>query len=191
MVPEQQLIDAINQRGFGCRVSFHWHRDRFGHTIGLVHGERHIPLLASREGTNDEHWPDSPVLQSLNAQIRNDGRQVGLLVGMAGSNHWSASVEANVGRTSLHFDVACRSKSSLEFVGSRYRTMLDPIHVNSDRLDWNVSGYGCQLRLEPIDGHPLPRLEATVDGLSISAAPHRPTCPTTIRWRYAVEWKDE
>src|SRR5512145_957858 len=89
------------------RVVFRWRGDRYGHTVKRRIDGVWRPLLESIEGTADDDWPLSPALQSLHIERRPNG-PVALLVGQAGSSHWSASVEADQNCSALIFDLACR-----------------------------------------------------------------------------------
>src|SRR6185295_18531562 len=90
------------------RVTFKRQGDRYGHLVELVTGGQATPLLKSIEGTPDEDWPASPALKELHFENRPDGKQVALLVGMAGRSHWSLSVELDPIAEQVEFDVACR-----------------------------------------------------------------------------------
>ena len=99
-------------------VDFIWQDDRFAHEFELRDGSR----VASVEGTADQAWPPSPPLQQLSRELIGDRHAI-LGVGAAGQSHWSISVEISVDdqQTSLKFDVACRSKTDPQWLGSTYR----------------------------------------------------------------------
>lgn len=106
--------------GGACwELSFHWQEDRWGHSLSLVTSDsRRVVMLASNEGTAQQAWPPSPPLQALHFQTLPDGRQVALLVGMAGRSHWSASVEPTCPKPGLRFDFACRHPAQPGWIGS-------------------------------------------------------------------------
>lgn len=119
------MIQTLDPQGRGLRVAFYQQGDRYGHVVATVvkasTGQEVVtPLLVSKEGTASESWPPSPPLQSLSIEQRATGA-VALLVGMAGSSHWSMSVEAHAESGQMKFDVACRAASSTDWLGSIYR----------------------------------------------------------------------
>src|SRR5262245_5768863 len=94
------MADIIETNALqGCRlqVEFVRREDRYGHIVQIAAGDTVRPLLATVEGTAEDPWPPSPVLQHLRIEDRESStiatRRVALLVGMAGQNHWSFSVE--------------------------------------------------------------------------------------------------
>ena len=91
------------------RVVFEWHGDRFGHFIQRHMLGRWITVLGSLEGTPNDEWPLSPPLQTLHIEERPDG-PVALLIGRAGSSHWSTSILALTDRGGFLFDLACRAQ---------------------------------------------------------------------------------
>jgi hypothetical protein len=102
-VSHRQTQDTL-QSG-SLQIGFHWHRDRFAHSISLVKSDRQLPLLASREGDSEQDWPPSPVLQELHFEDRPAGA-VALLVGRTTLAHWSLAITA-IGE-GFSFDTACR-----------------------------------------------------------------------------------
>lgn len=85
-------IESINETGVGVRVRFTWRDDRFGHTIYFVRGETEIACVASCEGGSSDDWPPSPPIQEIHEQQNGDGKIL-FLTGMAGTGHWSMTVE--------------------------------------------------------------------------------------------------
>ena len=86
------------------------------------------PVSESIEGTPVDDWPPSPALQSLSFHMLPDGRQAALLVGMAGSSHWSASIEPCADEPRLRFDIACRHSRRPERLGSQYQLLDASAH---------------------------------------------------------------
>ena len=115
------------------RIGFHWHRDRFAHTIGFVADGRFVPVMASMEGTSEEVWPPSPPLQELHFEDRPEGR-VALLVGRTAGVHWSLAVDRAAEVDFFRLDVACRLSGAsfpalpatavFRSLQSGYRTMV-------------------------------------------------------------------
>lgn len=110
------------------RIGFHWHRDRFAHSISLDKEGRWLPLLASREGDGELRWPPSPPLQELHFEERPTGR-VALLVGSTSDAHWSLAIDTT--EAGFCFDVACRISGGEVFDSSvtlqtAYRSMVAP-----------------------------------------------------------------
>ena len=101
------------------RIEFVWSADRYGHRI-LTSTPGGECILTSREGRPDEKWPPSPPLQSLHLEDRPGGVRIAMLVGMAGRSHWSMSVETDIARSRLLFDVACRVSEQPLWLGSSY-----------------------------------------------------------------------
>ncbi len=183
MPPAATTLDAIDESGCGLRVTFVWHRDRFAHTIALIDDGRITPLLASQEGVDQDAWPPSPPLRNLTIEPRGDSHQVALLVGMAGTSHWSLSVEADGSRRELIFDVACRVKETPQSITSSFRTMAKP-----DLRDQGTSAAfdnGVSIQIETAAEFSATTITESPAGLHIAAA-HENKFPTTIRWRYSI-----
>jgi hypothetical protein len=117
-------LSNLTLEGGGWRVAFERRGDRLAHRIAAERDGTWIDLLESVEGTADEDWPPSPPLQELHTESRADARQVALLVGMAGSSHWSLSVELLFERRELVFDTACRVRAAPAWLGSVYRVCV-------------------------------------------------------------------
>jgi hypothetical protein len=117
-----EVLETIGPDGWGLRVEFLWHVDRFRHVISAIEPTGvSIPLLESLEGSLADNWPPSPPLQSLHLETQPGGRRVALLVGMAGKSHWSASIGLAASGTGLVFDLACRASGSPGQIGTSYR----------------------------------------------------------------------
>lgn len=150
--------------GGGLRIVFVRRGDRFGHTIeSVVDGQPRV-VFASVEGDAAEPWPASPPFQQLHFEDRPEGKRVALLVGMAGTSHWSASVEFDATRGEAIFDVACRMRSAPVQLGSLY--------AGHEPYDWI---------------HPLEGVQArTADGVSVGPISQPVEIPCTLRWKYVV-----
>lgn len=179
-------LDAVNKHGRGFRVNFVWHRDRYAHTVAVVEGDHITPVLASGEGTEFDDWPPSPALQDLSIEHRGDDQSVALLVGMAGTSHWSLSIDANRTEPTLVFDVACRVTDQPRQMGSWYRTMIP---ANTERLTAKFDD-SWQLALLKIDQQPPFELFATDDGVTLALSEMLIEPPTTVRWKYVISLDD-
>ncbi len=105
------------------RLVFAWRGDRFGHALQMSGHDADAPettLLVSVEGSQDEAWPASPVLQEFHWEPRAGGQSVALLVGRAGRSHWSLSVLCDPARETCLFEAACRVSHEPERLGSSY-----------------------------------------------------------------------
>lgn len=164
----------------GLRLSFHAYGDRLAHTVGLVVGNRVVPLLASVEGTPDDDWPPSPPLTTI--ELSSQGEvQHALLLGMAGRSHWSVAVVLSEAARRLEFEIACRMKEPASSLGSAYRTMVaarsheQGVALVVDNETVRVDGPSQQ-----------PAVHVTPDGLNVPVEPPAGPFPQTVRWSYAI-----
>jgi hypothetical protein len=145
--------------------------DRFRHQVGLAGGLGSDVVLRSIEGQPDDEWPPSPPLQSMHLATDPNGRRRLMLVGMAGSSHWSMTVEAEVAHDRFHFDVACRVREQPHYLGSRYDALT------------NSSGLGDRIIAVAVP-------PAVVKNESCTIVLPRPQplaeLPITIRWQYSI-----
>lgn len=172
------------------RIDFARGGDRLAHAISWcpLDGE---PLLfvSSREGAGDENWPSSPPLQELHVERRSDDLTVALLVGMAGSSHWSLVVEAHARAERLVFEAACRVHTAPERLGSTYElgAACTCIAVE-DASALRIAASSEAWRIESESVGDLPQAELLLDAqgrcLTLSPALARPKHAHTIRWRY-------
>jgi hypothetical protein len=189
MLPASATLDAINSAGDGLRLTYFWRVDRYAHRIERIEAGLTIPLLESIEGTELDRWPPSPPLQQLSVETLPDGRAVALLVGMAGSSHWSLTAEPIANEISLLFDVACRAKENGAVLGSAYRSLVRHELSGEAVLLHRPGGIGKPAGVEIL---PVPDSPATtrwdidarglllrVDGAASS--------PQTVRWKYCVK----
>jgi hypothetical protein len=123
-------------------------------------------LLESIEGIPDESWPASPALQEGRIESAT-GRDVAMLVGMAGKSHWSVSIEADALQQSLLFDVACRLKVAGGQLASTY-LVTENSHVT----------------MLPVENC---RLQREADRVIFEPAFLPSELPATVRWRYRVQ----
>jgi hypothetical protein len=182
------VIEALDARGDGLRVTFFWRVDRYAHRIERIEAGSSVPLLESLEGSDLDCWPASPPLQQLSMESLPDGRAVALLVGMAGSSHWSLTVERDPSDASLLFDAACRVKAPAETLGSAYRSFVRHELSRGAGLLHRPGGTGhpAAVELVVLDGAAPPRLETDVRGLHIRM-PAEIAPPATVRWKYRMK----
>src|SRR4051794_2798181 len=90
-------------------ISFVRKQDRVAHAVQFCN--QSVALLESLEGSDQDDWPASPAFRDLHVEQRENGRQVVLLVGMAGSSHWSASFDIDPHRAAINVEIACRVHS--------------------------------------------------------------------------------
>src|SRR5690606_18911062 len=96
--------------------------DRIAHRVDVLDRREFVPVLASLEGRPHDIWPSSPALQTVHLETR-PGGEVALLVGMAGTSHFSASIETDRAAGQVAFDIACRTASQPHWLGTTYRWM--------------------------------------------------------------------
>ncbi len=99
-------------------ISFVRQQDRIAHAVRFH--DQSLPFMQSAEGSDQDDWPASPALRDLHLESRPDGRQVILLVGMAGTSHWSASFEIDSAKATIVADIACRVHQPPSALGSNY-----------------------------------------------------------------------
>jgi hypothetical protein len=186
------------------RVDFLLNSDRIAHVVYVTadRGDSEptwIEFMRSIESSPEVVWPDSPPLQELHVEAR-DERSVALLVGRAGKSHWSASIgseAATVGSDDaadvLVFDIACRVSGLPEMLGSTYEL--------AEGVSWrengssNGRGTGCSIALMvgmssewrlDIDAPGIVSLEQNAGRMRIQAPTAELTLPATVRWRFTL-----
>jgi len=173
----------MTEQGSGLRLTFAWSGDRYAQQIDYCHRGAAARLLTSREDDDRAVWPISPPLQQLTLEPRPRG-PVALLVGMAGTSHWSVSIEADNDPAQMTFDVACRVGQQPTFLGSTYdceqplraagegRVIL----VDGVVLEWLPVCAETATSAEPI--------QVAQHQIQIVAARHPAT--GTLRWKYRL-----
>ena len=165
-------------------VEFDSVADRISHEIYLTGSTGNKKILSSLEGTSQEPWPQSPVLQQVeHCEFRQQaaGQPLTGLVGLglAGTSHWSIAVEVGNG---LEFDVACRVSEAPDFLGSTYQAH-NPGQISSD-------GRQCRFDLGDGDSVIWELLEGQISGQDqqfvVLPAENDGPYPTTFRWRYRI-----
>lgn len=127
-------IRSVKQLGkYRCELEVVVNRiaDRYEHEICLhVNGNR-LRLLKSCEGDDQDGSPPSPPIQDISVEKRAQS-QVALGVGMAGTSHWSISMEAGNDSGSIEFDVACTPRSQPPAYRSTYLVQPAVTEIRSD-----------------------------------------------------------
>ena len=169
-------------------VRFPWRGDRFGHEIGLVRGDKFVPIVCALEGTAQDDWPASPALQSLDLNSGPVPNSLALLVGMAGKSHWSASVEVH--GAELRFDVACRLRPhDLGLLGSTYvalgQTRLQDQRTARIALAGSAAK-SAEILISLDEQFPDTRWEFAGDRLRVAPAAAATKVAQTVRWGYRV-----
>jgi hypothetical protein len=186
------------------QIHFVRHGDRWAHTIGVVRGDRLLPLLASIEGSEKDLWPPSPPLKDLHLHDAN-GNTTAMLVGMAGNSHWSVTVQLAKGDPAVKFDIACRIKDELpdtraaqkrlSSLSSSYRTMVCPTPESNQAATLMLDDVSVSVRVssDPVAGneHTPDAIVTTGDNsVQIVPLPDAAALPRTVRWRYCVRRSD-
>ncbi len=178
----------------GLRVCFDKASGRVRHSIWTVGDGNADLVLESVEDAEDDDVdgpaaPSVPVLGEVHIQSFDDGRQVALLIGMSGRDHWSMSVAADPSTGQLSFDVACRIHSEATRPGSVYRVVppatvsgTEPVHVShptAGSIQW----------ISDNDNSPAAcgRWHSAQSGqLQLSAAAASAPLPRTVRWQFGI-----
>jgi len=181
-----EVLEAIDSRRQGLRAEFFRTEGRWAHRLVTVNGFAQRVLLQSLEGGPHEAFPPSPALQQLAFQQLSPGHRVALLVGMAGKNHWSVSVEAFPDRRCLRFDAACRHQRVRDGdLGSAYQTVDAWRVAGAGRAETAVAGLLYELAALSIDGRDDPLMrQGSHDSLRLQATIVKKM--GTQRWCYEV-----
>jgi hypothetical protein len=164
------------------RVVFERQGDRFAHRIFCSRGDDSSAILISQEGKSDDVWPPSPALQSLHLETRPGGAQTIMLVGMAGRSHWSISVESDVERNRLMFDIACRVHDRPAWLGSTYEIAV------SEREAWPMNGIVVTARHGDQLGEEIAvQIDRSNGCIRIPVLPVIEAYPQTVCWCYSIE----
>lgn len=168
------------------RIDFVHRRDRYAHVLSVRVGEAWQELLTSREGEPDEVWPVSPPFQHASVQRQPGKSEIGLLLGSAGSSHWSMSVEPLASGEGFLFDVACRWGSAPARLGSEYicggNALVQPPQ-RSVRIAY--SGGECRIEALTVDGAAC-SAEVSTRGVALYVDTSH-DIPPTVRWRYSID----
>ena len=174
------MNDAVLTAGDHLRVRFQRRDDRWTHAIEATDANGLLWRLESIEGAADEFWPPSPPLQSLQWHSLANQEPVALLVGMAGSSHWSATIAAEGNR--LLFDIACRLSAQPIWLGGSYRLS----NSAGQPLPLAASKPTIQLLPLAVADAPPGSIVSNNGRITVHIEDARSNLPRTVRWQYAV-----
>ena len=181
------ITQSLTSKNGLLRIRFARLDDRFQHSVEhrRTDVEDWRTLLESVEGTPSESWPPSPPYQQVEQHVAGSENTCLLAVGLAGSSHWSATVEEvysgdqlRDAETRLRFDVACRIKPGAANLGSVYAPADSASIPASSERGIQFDFDGCSIRLEGESIGAIDRQIAITPGL-VSR-----TETTTVRWVY-------
>jgi len=120
--PSLVLWSGNTEGSEGLRVRFHWHGDRYAHSIIRVRPRETREEMFSIESASDALWPSSPPLQQISVEPIGSGIAA-LAVGAAGRAYWSTSIVPVMfeGHSALQFDIAMRTQETPQVWGTEYR----------------------------------------------------------------------
>jgi hypothetical protein len=171
------MNDIVLTASAELRAVFDHRIDRWGHRIETRREDQWIAAFSSIEGDSPDDWPPSPAFQHIHVQSVAVHGPTALLVGKAGSTHWSAAVEADREAGVLRFDIACRLNCEPEHLGSTY-SLFDV--ANQPALS--------QLRVEIATFNDA--IQRTLDtsdkNVSIRVSSVAVPKSSTVRWKYIV-----
>lgn len=168
------------------QVRFVQRGDRIAHEIWLARTSGDwMLMLSSVEGTADEWWPPSPPLQSYHCEPRPAG-PIGLLVGMAGKSHWSASVETKLAEHAVGFELAVRVRTAEDlWVGSSYELGAGVVVAEESRARVVLGTRELAASIVCGAGTTLGAFGSRVLQFVPQPQDDRKT-PVTLRWNYQV-----
>ena len=182
-----EIVSMPDTAGRRLKVRFFQQADRYAHSVWWVDGDSETILLESVEGDDRAAWPPSPPLQQLTVEDRPDGGRVLLLVGMAGTSHWSLSVEPHPSDPAFLFDVACRIKGECRRLGNQYRCHARPAAPRGPQtIEFGVADQLIRLDSEARGNGPAAPVEISGETVSVHPTPPSARPPTTARWTYRV-----
>lgn len=164
--------------GPDLQVVFDRRGDRWGHRIELLRDGELLVAVESIEGAAADAWPPSPAFQTLDVQSIAGRGQTALLVGKAGTSHWSAAIEADSVTETLRFDIACRAAHEPLFLGSSYSIVGEIVDARQrvlPNIDLADESADCRAALEVRENRLVIRVRSLVSDL-----------PNTSRWVYTV-----
>jgi hypothetical protein len=174
---------TLRARFGSLAVVFFARGDRFGHRIEFGTGDGESSALESVESWADGDWPRSPPFQ----HVQPHSSESLVCVGMAGSGHWSASIDRRSEMDVLCFDIACRLQKSPAFLGSTYAS--DGPIVQVGESTFAVRGCRSSLRITAVRD-PATTIYGTDHELVITPIGRISSYPVTARWRYEVRIQD-
>ena len=118
------VVEPIVLESAGLRLVFSRREDRYSHTLSLLGPRGSKAVCHSLEGDSASIWPDSPPVQEIHYEQR-ENRQLVLGTGMSGHSYWSLSCETDPDHGCFRFDIACRIRGTPSRLGSRYQLAAD------------------------------------------------------------------
>ncbi len=181
-------VETLDEGGCGLRLVVSRQQDRSIHQVFVIQGQTSLPLIQSVEGQPSQRWPPSPPLQQIHFQTDSNGTQTVFLVGMAGSSHWSLSIQATQSPSALLFDAACRLVEPAGWLGSTYQSPADAQTI-AQAASCLIT-HDCHLQL--LQGHGAEAHLSLVDQLlKICAQPTSSQLPTTVQWKYRLVYQPD
>ena len=166
----------VDTPGPSLHVMFDRAGDKFAHRVARcgASGECEM-LLFSVEGSDDQIWPASPVIQEVHLEDRADGSRVALCVGKAGKSHWSLAVQLAANGREAIFDVACRVREVPGELRSTYQ-VVEP----------HTAEQAC---IECLQATIMQSTDVQSTGKTHVLSPERveQNTPQTVAWQYAVK----
>ena len=183
------MKETVLFAGGGLSVALSHACDRYCHTVlagagdNTGAGDNMRAILGSLEGADQEAWPSSPPFQEVHIERPRNGIETALVVGRAGRSHWSASIEADRSQEAITFDIACRSSGAIEWLGSRYRCLVEVGALPDGARTLVLTP---EYELEVLEGDL--QLTEMVATRALTITPRFRSSPTaqTVRWKYRI-----
>lgn len=188
MQPQSAWLELGSLGSWSICLRFVWCGDRYAHQLELTQDGQSWVLVRSLEGADGEAWPASPALQQLDIQTSGSGGSCALLLGMAGKNHWSASVETKA--ESLVFDIACRAQAPAEWLGSSYQidSSCDQVLRRPDgSLQLEFGGHGVPLAVRIAADRAELAYDRQLCKISVRPDPMADSQAGGTRWTYVMQ----
>jgi hypothetical protein len=206
MAEQPTILDAVNQRGVGVRVSLHRIGDRFAQTIYGIRKNTVDPILKSVEDADYEGWPLCPPLQELRELADVDGNRSLLLLGSAAYGHWSASIRSvqfSQANPCLEFDLAVRLHRAPAYLGVAFEALPDANWIDMQFDQASGLAFAHREKHALVISAPLEEIETASQApsdflkafsdqgdpnrrLFLPATPLPKQYPATYRWRYCI-----
>jgi hypothetical protein len=180
-------LESASSSGHILRLVLEQTGDRVSHRIEVLDADsRILAELRSIEGTSDDEWPASPVLQNCSLQEIRPGALTAFLVGMAGKSHWSASIETVPHTGAFNFDFACRVHEEPQWMGTTYIQSISP-HSRFTLFELSPEG----IAIRTYDSFDSTRRVQMAEQLLLITCGEKPVkFPATLRWRYRIYLED-
>lgn len=176
--------------GRHLRLDLYWTGDRYGQQLRWQEGDRTLASAESVEGDGDQRWPPSPPWQQVvSHHAATPNSQAWLAVGMAGTSHWSASLELGEHEPWIRWDIGCRVRERPSWLGHRLLVRTSETDSRPSGLSPGGALTQC-LVLEPHDSARVCVAQQSDEaaGISLRLEPELPRLPATVRWRLHVRF---